>query len=410
MAGRGVVLLQENRVQRGRILFVDDDPFYRDMARASLADAGVEVIIAVDGADALAALAGPPVDLIVMDLEMPGLTGFDVLARLRANPAFQHTPVLVITGHDDTGSIERAYHSGATSFLAKPLNWLLFVHHVMFMIRAGEVDTERREAIRQTELMSDLKSRLVSTLVNEFQAPLKSGLSFATLLRREADGPIESALYRTWIADLYAALERLSATHVKMLNFGRVLAEGIALKEEMISFAGFFGDMLAYAEDNAARRGIEIDRLMPPASLHVRADRALLSQAVKAILDNAIRFSERGSRIDVATGFAANGDLTLTVADTSPGLTAAQIEDILGAPEPARAAAAGSLVPQSASLKVCRVLIEAHKGTFVLRSVLGEGLTAVMTLPSSRIKSAGAPSDPFRLAIPTPARSGLERV
>ena len=191
---------------RGHILFVDDDAFYRDLAVTALGEAGFQVSCAADGQDAVNAIARQHFDLVVLDLAMPGMSGFEVLEATRTALQKTDLPVLVITGHDDTSSVEQAFDLGATSFLAKPLNWLLFVHHVHFVLKSARAQSGLRDANRTADLMSKVKSRLVGTLVTEFQTPLRSAFSVATLLRQEADGPIESPLYKSLIADLYRAV------------------------------------------------------------------------------------------------------------------------------------------------------------------------------------------------------------
>jgi CheY-like chemotaxis protein len=137
-------MVQAATIRQQRVLFADDDAFFRDMGAGALLDAGYDVVDAHDGASALAVLdqtqpnAPAPVDLIVLDLEMPGVSGYDVMTKIRAEHADQHIPIIVITGHEDTASVERAFTLGATSFLAKPLNWSLFVHHVKFVLKADE--------------------------------------------------------------------------------------------------------------------------------------------------------------------------------------------------------------------------------------------------------------------------------
>lgn len=103
-----------NKPIRGQILFVDDDAFYRDLAGTALGEAGFQVHIANDGQQAVAAVTRQPFDLIVLDLAMPGMSGFDVLETIRTTLMKTDVPVLVITGNDDTQSVERAFDFGAT--------------------------------------------------------------------------------------------------------------------------------------------------------------------------------------------------------------------------------------------------------------------------------------------------------
>ena len=102
------------------ILIVDDSPTIRRMVRASLAPIGVDFIEASSGLEAIERLALGPIQLMVLDLNMPDMHGLEVLGFVRANQKFQQLPVLVLTTRDDDGSRTAAMQAGATSYLTKP--------------------------------------------------------------------------------------------------------------------------------------------------------------------------------------------------------------------------------------------------------------------------------------------------
>jgi diguanylate cyclase (GGDEF)-like protein/PAS domain S-box-containing protein len=120
-----------------RILVVDDDAGARRLTRATLAKAGFQVIEAGDGKAALEAMAGELPDLVLMDVGMPIMDGFDACAALRRLPGGSRMPVAMMTGLDDTHSIERAFEVGATDFITKPINWAVLQHRVRYMLRAS---------------------------------------------------------------------------------------------------------------------------------------------------------------------------------------------------------------------------------------------------------------------------------
>ncbi len=119
-----------------RILFVDDDPILRAFAQVNLATPTTEIDLAADGAAALESLASTRYDLVLLDLEMPGLDGFEVLSRIRSDPALRDLAVIVQTGREDVEAIDRCFHLGATSFVMKPLNWRLLAYQIRYVLRA----------------------------------------------------------------------------------------------------------------------------------------------------------------------------------------------------------------------------------------------------------------------------------
>jgi diguanylate cyclase (GGDEF)-like protein/PAS domain S-box-containing protein len=118
-----------------RILVADDEPTSRVLMQAALRKSGFEVTLAVDGNDALRQFRAGPCDMVMLDVDMPGLNGYQVCAELRKE-AGDELPIVMVTGMDDIESIERAYESGATDFMAKPINWSLIGHRVRYLFRA----------------------------------------------------------------------------------------------------------------------------------------------------------------------------------------------------------------------------------------------------------------------------------
>jgi DNA-binding response OmpR family regulator len=128
------------------LLFADDDPILREFAHVHLATESAEVLTAEDGEDAWEKLQANPVDLLLVDLEMPRLDGFGLVRRLRADPRFALLPVIVVTGREDVAAIDRAFQSGATSFIVKPINWRLLSYQVRFTLRAHRAEASLRAA------------------------------------------------------------------------------------------------------------------------------------------------------------------------------------------------------------------------------------------------------------------------
>ena len=135
-----------------RLLFVDDDPILREFAQVNLASASTIIDVAGDGLEALEALGRNRYDLLLVDLEMPRMDGFELLARLRADPATAHLPVVVETGREDVEAIDRAFRAGATAFVTKPLNWRLLSYQLRFTLKAARAEAALRQRFAETNL------------------------------------------------------------------------------------------------------------------------------------------------------------------------------------------------------------------------------------------------------------------
>lgn len=378
------------RINR-RVLIADDDPFYREIASATLVDAGFDVVTASDGREALEVVAATSPDLAIVDVLMPEMTGIEFLTQVRSGGQQRHIPVIVITGHDDTASIGKAYEAGATSFLAKPLNWPLFVQHVNFVLKAGQAEADLRDAIRTAEFLSDLKSRVVSVLVGEFQTPLRTAQGMAELLRKEVYGPLGHRIYSEYAEDLHKSLDQLNSIQLKMMNSSRVMSAELLLKEEDIPLRASLIEAVHALRGKADRRGIEIElRQSLPADVVLKGDRSLINQALKMLIEGAVASSPRNSTISIDGRLDGEGGFTFTIEDVAPALPETMVRDILGTAPPVRQVAQQMSTSRNTSLTISRVVIEAHDGKMSLNSTIGEGTIVRLTIPRGRIGVAGS--------------------
>ena len=120
-----------------RILVVDDDPILREFASVYLTTPMSTVALAPDASTALELLAREQFDIALVDIDMPGMNGFELVERIRAQDSLRALPIVIVTGREDIVSIDRAYNAGATSFATKPVNWRQLSHQMRYVMRAS---------------------------------------------------------------------------------------------------------------------------------------------------------------------------------------------------------------------------------------------------------------------------------
>ncbi len=145
--GAGAVPPDPPRAARPLVLVVDDEATVRMLAKAALHKAGFTVEEAADGGSALGYLESRRPDLMMLDVTMPGLDGFETCARIREREGLESLPILMVTGLDDVASIERAYAVGATDFATKPINWTLLGHRLRYLLRASDTLAKLEQAM-----------------------------------------------------------------------------------------------------------------------------------------------------------------------------------------------------------------------------------------------------------------------
>jgi DNA-binding response OmpR family regulator len=143
------------------ILVADDDLTTALLMQAALVRAGFAVTLAADGEEAVQAFAQVRFDMVLLDVDMPRLDGYAVCRELRRRGG-EELPILMVTGMDDTASIEAAFEAGATDFINKPITWALLGHRVRYVLRAtGAAAALRGANARNAAMLDALPDTLV---------------------------------------------------------------------------------------------------------------------------------------------------------------------------------------------------------------------------------------------------------
>lgn len=138
---------------QSRILIADDNEPNVELMEAYLAEVDCETAVAVDGADTLEKVASFQPDLILLDVMMPKLSGFEVCQRLKADPATRGTMILMVTALNELGDIERAVAAGTDDFLSKPVNKVELLKRVENMLKLRHVSDELERLRRYIDQM-----------------------------------------------------------------------------------------------------------------------------------------------------------------------------------------------------------------------------------------------------------------
>ena len=141
--------------RKSRVLIADDNEPNRELLEVYLADIDCDIATAVDGADTLDKVAAFRPDVILLDVMMPKLSGFEVCQRLKGDPATSPIMVLMVTALGELGDIERAVESGTDDFLSKPVNRVELVKRVENMLKLRHVSDELERLRSYISTMDD---------------------------------------------------------------------------------------------------------------------------------------------------------------------------------------------------------------------------------------------------------------
>ncbi len=372
-----------------RILLVDDDPIMRELAHEKLNAANYQVAIAENGADALTILKRDGADLVISDLEMPVMDGFELTREIRADRAIAQTPVIVITASDHADAVDRAFAAGATSFLAKPINWTLFNQAVKFVLRASNDQRALRLARDQAEAGAKYKDGLMSVMSHELRTPLNAIIGFGQLLG-ERFAQQNDPLHKEYADYIIDSGKRLLNTISDMLLASDAGSGPIAIAEAETTVGDIIAAARTISAGVAATTQAEVVEAVQDVELTIICDQRLVARALSKLIDNAAKFSPRGAKIIIGAALTKGGELALMVKDTGPGMAPDRLKRVLAPFTQSDMSLKRAEQGLGLGLPLAGAIARAPGAQLRMNSTVGIGTRAVIMLPADRVRSTNS--------------------
>jgi signal transduction histidine kinase len=379
------------------VLVVDDDPRNIELLTHVLEPQGFSVVAAEDSEDGLALAHVELPDVILLDVLMPRLDGYEVCRRLKADPATLFIPVVLITALRGARERSRGAEAGADEFISKPFDSIELVTRVKSLVRikrlydqlrAANSDLEQRVAERTAELqralselreLDRLKSEFITNVAHELRTPVLHVKGTVTLLADGALGDLTPEQERgVHVAE--EATEQLERVVEDIVDFGNMQDRPLALAP--VPVYDVCQNAVETLMARAARRGVTVRATVPFELPPVLADGAALSRVIRHLLDNAIKFSPANSQVELVA--ERRGDrVRIAVSDHGPGIPDDERERIFAVFYQSDGSATRRAGGMGLGLALVSKLLKAHHTHIDLESELGRGSTFSFELPTT---------------------------
>ncbi|MGB0631611.1 MAG: hybrid sensor histidine kinase/response regulator [Alphaproteobacteria bacterium] len=370
--------------KNGLILVVDDDPTQRLLCREALEQRGYTVEEAEDGESGLDAARNIQPDLILLDVMMPGMDGYEVCREIRADADLNRTPVVIVTALEDLESIDTGFQAGASDFIGKPIVWPLLGYRLQFALRAAAMELDLVKARDEAEQASKAKSMLLANMGHELRTPLNAIIGFSGHLRDQAVANDWGAQEAEFLDDIHFSGHRLLTTVNDVLEMANLESGRVQLDETEIDLNRLVSDLETKYAAMVAEKSLTLDVRAALNSPKIVGDHNVIVRVLNNILLNAINFTDQGG-VYVATIVRSNGELEISIPDTGIGMTE---EDVVAIFEPFRQADTSLARKHEGTglgVSITKALMALHGGRLEIQSEHGSGTTASIILPAKRV-------------------------
>ena len=355
------------------ILLVDDNTNNLGVLYRYLDDEGFTVLVSQDGERAIKLAREQHPDLILLDIMLPGMSGFETCEELKAHAQTADIPVIFISALTDIQDKVRGFNAGGVDYITKPFQQ----EEVLARINAHVTIKRQREEL---DRLNATKDRLFSVIGHDLRGPFMGLLGALELLRDSAED-MDPQTQRELIANLYDSAEKTYHLLENLLEWSRTQQKAVEVHQRPVSLRELIADTVQLFQASARQKQIELT-VDVPEGLIAYADRDMISTVVRNLVNNAIKFTDAGGSVTVS-GCDQGEVVVFEVRDSGVGMDHEDVERLFELGGTESRLGTGGEKGTGLGLLLAREYVVRNGGSIRVESEPDEGSTFRVTLPAA---------------------------
>lgn len=377
-------------VYKPSILIVDDEPNNLKVLHNLLTENNYVVQATRDSKSAIDATLHTLPDLILLDINMPNMSGYEVCKILKSMPETSDIPIIFISAHDDKEHIETGFDVGGVDYITKPFQFFEVLARVNVHINLCLSKKDLEEKIdliekiqtkerKRFEKISDMRNQFIQAATHDLKNPLFTIMGYANLIQ-DMNKSISQEQILEFSEHISQSSEKMSHLISSLLELLHAESKHISIDLRMVNFEKFILDQLALHQLNAEEKALDIQFQTEDPDLRVALDIDLFERVVDNILSNAIKYTPDNRCIFVSIKRLPEA-IALDVTDQGYGMSQETLDNIFEPFYRAVDMQKRQIEGTGLGLSVIRELVHHHEGEIQVESELDKGSTFRVLLP-----------------------------
>jgi signal transduction histidine kinase len=362
------------------ILIVDDDSTNIDLLLNYFESYDLIVESAKDGKSGIQEASRLQPNLILLDVMMPGINGFETCRRLKANPKTKHIPVIFMTALKEKKVKLKGFEAGGVDYIAKPFYHEEVLARVNAQLSLQSLQQQLQEQNRQLRELNENKDRFLSIVANDLKKPFASIFVAAEQTKQHLQRQAYDDAQHT-VENLQAAVENYNELLENLLLWAKIQQNLLTFNPQPVDMAQIVAKHAALFTPSALEKHINVHNNMPT-RMPLCADLNMVETTVRNLLSNAIKYTGADGHVEIG---AVSDDhaITLSVADTGIGIPKDKLPALFQIETPYRQLGTAEEKGTGLGLILCKEFMEKHGGRIWAESEAGRGSTFYIHLPEN---------------------------
>ncbi len=360
------------------VFIVDDDPTNLHILVDALSRKGFNVAIAKNGEAALNQVEAVNPDIILLDVLMPGIDGFETCRRLKKHAATTEIPVIFMTALSETVDKIKGFEVGGVDYITKPFQYEELFARVNAHLTIRQQHRYIQEQNERLQELNASKDKFFSIIAHDLRNPFSGFLSFIQLMEESVNNGNKDRLTKI-ITMLRTSAEHLAALLENLLTWSRFQRGLIEYQPHQIEVEHVVAWNIKLLSQNAGQKQITLKNSVPQETF-AYADLNMIDMIIRNLLSNAIKFTQTGGQIDVAARQAAT-KIEVSVSDTGTGISEEKLPKLFRIDARLQRAGTAGEKGTGLGLILCKEFVERHGGSIRVESEVGQGSCFTVSLP-----------------------------
>ncbi|MCE1245228.1 MAG: hybrid sensor histidine kinase/response regulator [Firmicutes bacterium] len=362
--------------QKESIMIIDDSPNNLMILGRMLKEQGYQVYSFPRGDFALKAAAKKPPDLILLDIKMPGMNGYEVCKRLKDSNSLSEIPVIFISALDEAIDKVQAFGAGGVDYITKPFQFEEVRVRIENQLKIRRLQGELKAKYEALKEQEELKDNLTHMIVHDIGSVLTSTVLVLQMLMLDAE--CIGGENFDMLASANQSVVQITEMVNSLLDISRLEAGKMPVHLQRIDMKILVGEALSYCEILAKDKNIELD--VSGDTVFAWADRQLMRRVITNLVMNSIKYSPSDTIVRI-TWLSDEHSIQLSVQDSGYGIPEEYQSKIFEKFTVARMYKTTKFHSTGLGLNFCKLAVEAHGGSIGLKSKSGSGSTFYFSLP-----------------------------